>query len=68
MTEKNRQENWEFLRTRWRLKAPVPDDFSGVPTLDLNFSPEWEFNFGVGFGLTRRTDDLMVKLIVGRRF
>jgi hypothetical protein len=38
------------------------------PTLDLNFSPEWEFNFGVGFGLTRRTDDLMVKLIVGRRF
>jgi len=38
------------------------------PTLDLNFSPDWEFNFGVGFGLTRRTDDLMVKLIVGRRF
>jgi hypothetical protein len=38
------------------------------PTLDLNFSPEWEFNFGVGFGLTRRTDGLMVKLIVGRRF
>jgi hypothetical protein len=38
------------------------------PTLDLNFSPEWEFNFGVGFGLTPRTDDLMVKLILGRRF
>ncbi len=38
------------------------------PTLDLNFSPKWEFNFGVGFGLTRSTDDLMVKLIVGRRF
>ena len=38
------------------------------PTLDLNFSPEWEFNFGVGFGLTRRSDDLVVKLIVGRRF
>ena len=38
------------------------------PTLDLNFSPKWEFNFGVGFGLTRSTDDLMVKLIIGRRF
>jgi|SRR5436309_1042795 len=38
------------------------------PTLDLNVSPEWEFNFGVGFALTRRTDELMVKLIVGRRF
>ena len=38
------------------------------PTLDLNFSPKWEFNFGVGFGLTRSTDDLLVKLILGRRF
>jgi|SRR5258706_570521 len=38
------------------------------PTLDLNFSPKWEFNFGVGFGLTRSTDDLVIKLIVGRRF
>ena len=38
------------------------------PTLDLNFSPAWEFNFGVGFGLTRSTDDLMIKLILGRRF
>ena len=38
------------------------------PTIDLNFSPDWEFNFGVGFGLTRSTDDLLVKLILGRRF
>jgi hypothetical protein len=38
------------------------------PTLDLNFSPDWEVNFGVGFGLTSRTDDLVVKLILGRRF
>ena len=39
-----------------------------MPVLDLNLSPDWEFNFGVGFGLTRSTDDLLVKLIVGRRF
>lgn len=38
------------------------------PTIDLNLSPDWEFNFGVGFGLTRSTDDLLVKLILGRRF
>jgi hypothetical protein len=38
------------------------------PTLDLNLSPEWEFNFGVGIGLTHSTDDLLVKLILGRRF
>jgi hypothetical protein len=38
------------------------------PTADLNLSPDWELNFGVGFGLSRNTDDLMVKLILGRRF
>ena len=38
------------------------------PTLDLSLSPEWEFNFGVGIGLTRSTDGLLVKLILGRRF
>src|SRR5207244_1157216 len=31
------------------------------PTLDLNLSPNWEFNFGIGFGLTRGTDDLILK-------
>jgi hypothetical protein len=34
---------------------------------DLNFSPKWEFNFGVGVGLTGGTDDLRVKMIIGRR-
>jgi hypothetical protein len=38
------------------------------PALDLNVSPDWEINFGVGFGLTPATDDLIVKLIIGRRF
>ena len=39
-----------------------------MPVLDLEFSPDWEFNLGVGVGLTRSTDDLIVKLILGRRF
>jgi hypothetical protein len=38
------------------------------PSLDLNLSPDWEINFGVGFGLTPSTDKLLVKLILGRRF
>jgi hypothetical protein len=38
------------------------------PVIDLNLSPRWEFNFGVGFGLTPSTDDLLVKLILGYRF
>jgi len=38
------------------------------PTIDLNLSPKWEFNFGVGWGLTPQTDHLIVKCIIGRRF
>jgi hypothetical protein len=39
-----------------------------VPCVDLNLSPKWEFNFGVGVGVTRGTDHLVVKMILGRRF
>jgi hypothetical protein len=35
---------------------------------DLNVSPKWEFNFGVGIGTTSSTDHLIVKAIIGRRF
>jgi hypothetical protein len=38
------------------------------PSIDLNVSPKWEFNFGVGVGVTAGTDHLIVKGIVGRRF
>ena len=38
------------------------------PAVDLNVSPDWELNFGVGWGLTRSTDHLILKAIVGRRF
>jgi hypothetical protein len=36
--------------------------------IDLDLGPEWEFNFGVGFGLTPATDRLLVKMILGYRF
>ena len=54
-------------------------DFTGFDTLhnqqqqifasaDLNVSPKWEINLGVGLGPTAATDRWIVKAIVGRRF
>jgi hypothetical protein len=39
-----------------------------VPSIDLNVSPVWEINIGVGEGLTSATDGWLVKTIIGRRF
>lgn len=48
---------------------PVPQQIQQfVPAIDLNLSEKWEFNFGVGVGVTRSTDHLIVKMILGRRF
>ncbi len=38
-----------------------------VPSLDLNTSEDWEFNAGIGFGVTKVTEPLLFKIIVGRR-
>ena len=38
------------------------------PTFDLDLGPRWEFNAGVGVGVTRSTDRLIVKVILGHRF
>jgi hypothetical protein len=46
-------------------RAEQEHQLFGVVNLDL--SPEWEFNAGVGFGLTAVTEHRMVKLILGRR-
>jgi hypothetical protein len=39
-----------------------------VPCVDLNLSPNWEFNFGAGVGVTQSTDHLLIKMILGYRF
>ena len=39
-----------------------------IPNVDIDLGPNWEFNFGVGVGMTHGTDHLLVKMIVGRRF
>jgi hypothetical protein len=38
------------------------------PVMDLNVSPDWEINLGVGIGVTTNTDDWIWKANVGRRF
>jgi hypothetical protein len=38
------------------------------PVIDLNVSPKWEINFGAGVGVTRSTDHLIAKMILGYRF
>jgi len=38
------------------------------PAIDLNVSPKWEINFGVGVGPTAATDHWIIKGILGRRF
>jgi len=39
-----------------------------VPALDFDLGPDWELNFGVGVGVTKSTDHLLIKMILGRRF
>jgi hypothetical protein len=39
-----------------------------LPAIDLNLSPKWEVNFGLGVGVTRATDHLIAKMILGYRF
>jgi hypothetical protein len=38
------------------------------PAVDLNLAPQWEVNFGLGWGFTSSTDHLIAKMIVGYRF
>jgi hypothetical protein len=38
------------------------------PAIDLNLSPKWEVNFGLGVGFTASTDHLIAKMILGYRF
>ncbi|MGB9074007.1 MAG: hypothetical protein WCC22_15325 [Terriglobales bacterium] len=38
------------------------------PSIDLDVSPKWELNFGVGFEPNHASDHLIVKFIIGRRF
>ena len=49
------------------LPAPL-QQHQIFPAIDLNLSPKWEVNFGLGVGVTRSTDHLIAKMILGYRF
>jgi len=51
--------NWETLHNQQQQIFAVTD---------LNVSPKWEINIGIGVGPTAATDHLIVKGILGRRF
>lgn len=47
---------------------PIRDQQQAImPVIDLDLSPNWEFNFGVGVGMTSGTDHMLVKMILGRK-
>jgi len=39
-----------------------------LPAVDVDFGENWEFNLGVGVGVTQATDHLLIKCILGYRF
>jgi hypothetical protein len=61
----------EYYGSFGPLRAFLPGAEQGhqiFPALNLNVSPEWEINMGLGIGLSKSTDPLLFKLILGRRF
>jgi hypothetical protein len=48
---------------------PLRDQFQQIiPAVDIDFAKKWEFNFGVGVGVTQATERLLIKAILGYRF
>jgi hypothetical protein len=48
---------------------PIRDQQQQVfASVDLDLDPKWEFNAGIGVGMTAATDHMILKFIVGRRF
>jgi hypothetical protein len=52
----------------FRLDPYQEQEHQIFAAIDLNTDPNWEFNGGVGLGLTNSTDKAIFKIIIGRRF
>jgi hypothetical protein len=62
---------FEYYADYGRITSPDPlheQQQQIFAVTDLNVSPRWEINIGVGLGPTAATDHLIVKGILGRRF
>ena len=71
----NYEKNAAFGLEYYGSFGPIPYFYSPpeqqqqfFPSFDVDLSPKWEINFGVGIGTTQSTDHLIVKGIIGRRF
>jgi hypothetical protein len=53
---------------KFACKRILPQQHQFFAVTDLNVSPDWEINVGIGVGVTGSTDHLIVKGILGRRF
>lgn len=45
ITDRNRRKNWSFIKARWGLTAPVPEDFTGLPLFDNRSSRLFAFSW-----------------------
>ena len=61
-------EYYGALGPMWQFDPLREQSQQIFPTIDVDFGKEWEFNLGVGLGVTQATDHLIVKMIIGRRF
>ena len=52
ITDDNKRANWQFVKRRWNLRSEVPQDFSGIPTVDSRNS--WFF----AYSFRRKEDDI----------
>jgi len=62
---------FEYYADYGPIRAPLPlhdQQQQLFAVTDLNVSPKWEINFGVGVGPTAATDHIIVKAILGRHF
>lgn len=50
------------------IGLPKKQEHLIFPVVDIDLGPRWEFNLGVGAGLTPATDRLIIKAILGYRF
>ncbi len=68
---KKLQAGVEYYGGTGSLARVAPSDEQShllYPTIDLTFSPEWEFNLGYGVLISGAGDQNILKMIVGRRF
>jgi hypothetical protein len=61
-------EYYGVLGPTQNLYSPSQQQQQIFPVIDLNVSPKWEINFGLGVGVTKSTDHLITKMILGYRF